>query len=336
MTGIAIIGAGNIGMGVDSLVSRTNDLRQKRALDAFEVLYLVDIRPIDDPRHTLDLTAPLADPRVNVVVETIGGIGAALSLTRQALAAGRHVVTSNKQLVAEHGRELQELAKQNGVEYRFEAAVGGGIPIITALREGTPANGITRISGILNGTTNYILTRMEKEGMTFEACLAEAQKLGYAEPVPDADVLGFDTANKLCILVGLTMGYEVMPRDITVQGITKITLGQIYRARAKGFTYKLLGCADRTADGVNLFVAPVLVPLTHPLALVQGVYNAISAWGEATGEWMLYGRGAGADPTAAAVLADVWACGHAAPLALWHDAGITSHTSIIKEALETE
>ncbi|MCL2433886.1 MAG: homoserine dehydrogenase [Clostridia bacterium] len=323
---IAILGCGNIGAGVDELARQSACGLIQRGISPVEAAYLVDIRPMEDPRWRASLDDALADPEVKCVVETIGGCGAALALTKKALSAGRHVVTSNKELVAEHGHELQALAMENNVQYRFEAAVGGGIPLIASMLESLQFNRFTRIMGILNGTTNYILTRMLEDGLPFEDCLKSAQELGYAEPEPSADVSGRDTANKISILASMAFGQHFTPKLMWVEGVEKVSLGQLYEAHAAGFAIKLLGFAEisgvssiqgNSPATVNIFVSPCRVPLSHPLSNVRGVNNAVSLWGDATGEVMLYGRGAGPMPTASAVLADVAACLSPAPRAFW-------------------
>jgi len=314
---IAILGFGNIGSGVDALAADTRNLLRQKNCPPVEVAHIIDVRKTGDARqHSLD--EALADPDLFAVVETIGGTGAALDLTQQALRVGRHVITSNKQLVAEHGQRLQSLAQENGVQYRFEAAVGGGIPIIAPLLHCLTFNRITRVSGILNGTTNYILTRMLEEGLSFETCLARAQELGYAEPKPDADISGFDTCNKICILASMAFGHPFRTRDIHTTGIEQVTLPQLYQAHAKGRIIKLLGVAELSDEGTaNLFVCPCELPISHPLAQVNDVNNGIFVTGHATGDVMFYGRGAGNMPTASAVLADVLACTADAPRPFW-------------------
>ena len=246
------------------------------------------------------------DPEVDIVVETIGGAGVALDFTRRALAAGKSVVTSNKELVAAHGYELTQAAKEKGVCYLFEASVGGGIPIIRPLSQCLAANEILEIYGILNGTTNYILTRMIRAGLTFDAALAEAQEKGYAERDPSADVDGHDACRKICILAALAFGRHIYHDQVATQGIRGVTLEDVAYADSVGYKIKLLGRAIRQPEGkVCAFVAPHLVPGENPLAGVEDVFNAIAVTGNAIGDVMFYGRGAGKLPTASAVVADV-------------------------------
>ena len=240
------------------------------------------------------------------MVETIGGAKAALDFTRRALRAGKSVVTSNKELVAEHGCELLALAAEQGVSYLFEASVGGGIPILRPLNQCLAANEIEEITGILNGTTNYILTRMIRGGLSFDAALKEAQANGYAEQDPTADIEGHDACRKICILASLAFGRHIYPRQVPAEGITGVTLSDVAWAEACGKKLKLLGRAIRQADGrVCAYVSPHLVDVENPLAGVEDVFNAIAVKGNAIGDVMFYGRGAGKLPTASAVVADV-------------------------------
>ena len=236
----------------------------------------------------------------------MGGTDAALDYTRRALAAGKSVVTANKELVAAHGYELLNLAKSRGVSYLFEASVGGGIPIIRPLSQCLAANDLLEIYGILNGTTNYILTRMIRAGLSFEAALGEAQELGYAERDPSADVEGHDACRKTCILAAIAFGRHIYPHQVPTEGITGVTLADVDCAGKAGKKIKLLGRAVKQEDGrVCAYVAPHLVDDSHPLSGVEDVFNAISVRGDAIGDVMFYGRGAGKLPTASAVAADV-------------------------------
>ena len=275
--------------------------------------YILDVRDFPDSpfaQHFVkDFSVIEHDPEVNVVVETIGGVGAALDFTERALKQGKSVVTSNKELVATHGRRLLDLAAQNNAVYLFEASVGGGIPILRPICQCLAANEISSVCGILNGTTNYILTEMIQCGKSFAQALREAQQKGYAEADPTADVEGIDAGRKICILADLCFGKNVPPSSITTEGITKITPADIECARILGYKIKLLGRAMRTGpNSVSAFVAPHLVSKSNPLANVDGVINGISVKGDAVGEAMFFGPGAGAHPTASAVAGDIIDC----------------------------
>ncbi len=301
MRSIAILGFGVVGGGVYEV------LRNHPEVD---IKYILDLRkfpghPLED-RVTTDLDMILADPAVEVVVETLGGIDIAFKFSKAALLAGKSVVTSNKAVVDAHGRELEEIALRQGVSYLYEASVGGGIPIIRPLRDCFTADKITKIRGILNGTTNYILTRMGETGCTMEAALKEAQALGYAEQDPTADVEGYDTARKICILAGLAFGkhipYTAIPH---LEGITSVTDTDIKEAKELGYTIKLLGSAELAEGQVRIVVAPHLVPAGNLLSAVSAVFNAVSVTGDAVGETVFYGQGAGSLPTASAVSCDI-------------------------------
>jgi homoserine dehydrogenase len=248
------------------------------------------------------------DPSIDVFVELMGGAeGPAAASVRAALDAGKHVVTANKALLAAHGVELARLAESRGVSLNFEAAVAGGIPIIKTLREALAGNQVTRVTGILNGTCNYILTRMEKEGLSFEACLKEAQRLGYAEADPTFDVGGFDTAHKLALLASLAFGTEIdaSAEALSVDGITSITLADIQAADELGYRIKLLGIAEATPDGVEQRVHPTMVPKSSAIARIDGVLNAVAVEADFVGRLMLVGPGAGGDATASSVVSDI-------------------------------
>jgi homoserine dehydrogenase len=246
------------------------------------------------------------DDEIRVVVETIGGVEAAYEYTKRALAAGKHVVTANKQLVAERGCELLTLAARKNVRYLFEASVGGGIPVLHPLRECLAANRIEEVYGILNGTTNYILTRMVRTGAFFSDALREAQAKGYAEADPSADIHGIDAGRKTCILADLAFGKQVLPESVPMEGISKLSLRDVKIAERAGYRIKLLGRAVRMpGGGRTAYVAPHLIPEEHPLANVEDVFNAVVIRGNATGEVMFYGKGAGEMPTASACVSDV-------------------------------
>ena len=310
MVNVAILGFGTVGSGVAEVLTRNSRLIDSRTDDQIRVKYIMRARDIfDGPYRDLfvkDFSVIERDPGVDIVVETIGGTGAALDYTTRALKAGKSVVTSNKELVAAHGYELLQLAREHGCSYLFEASVGGGIPILRPLTSCLAANELTQVTGILNGTTNYILTRMIRAGLTFDQALREAQDNGYAEKDPTADVDGHDACRKICILAALAFGRHVYPHQVPTQGIRGVGLEDVAYAASKGYKIKLLGRAIREPEGkVCAFVAPHLVPLDNPLAGVEDVFNAISVTGNAIGDVMFYGRGAGKLPTASAVVADV-------------------------------
>jgi homoserine dehydrogenase len=258
---------------------------------------------------TTDAKQVLTDPAVDVVVELIGGYDTAKRVILEAIAAGKHVVTANKALLALHGEEIFDAASRKGVELGFEASVGGGIPVIRALTEGLAGNAIQSIYGIINGTSNYILSRMTHEGHSFEAVLADAQREGYAEADPTFDVSGIDSAHKLAILANLAYGTPVNFKEIYTEGITHITPIDLAYAREFGFTIKLLGIAKLIDGEVEARVHPTMVPSGSLIAQVEGVYNAIQLVGDAVGDVVLYGRGAGSLPTGSAVVSDVIAIG---------------------------
>lgn len=310
MIQIAVMGFGTVGAGVAEILQTNGALLEKRLGEAVALKYILDIRDFpDSPFGALvahDFETIVNDPELDVVVETIGGAGVAYEYTRRALLAGKHVVTSNKELVATRGRELLTLAEEKNVNYLFEASVGGGIPILRPLQQCLAANEIEEVFGILNGTTNYILTRMVRSGITFEAALKEAQAMGYAEQDPTADVEGQDACRKICILADLAFGREVLPEQVPTEGISGVTLRDVEIVEKAGWRVKLLGRAVRRADGsICAYVAPHLVEEHHPIAAVEDVFNAVMVRGNAVGEVMFYGPGAGKLPTASAVVADV-------------------------------
>ncbi len=310
---IAILGCGTIGAGVAHLLLDHGGLIASRLGTSPELCHIVDIAELEDPRlealRSSAVERVLEDPAIDLVVETIGGIGVAYDYTSRCLRAGKHVVTSNKDLVAAHGVELLKLAAKHEVRYLFEAAVGGGIPVIATLAEDLAANRILSIHGIVNGTTNYILDRMETDGQNFAASLAEAQRLGYAERDPASDVDGLDSGRKLAILAALASGRLVDWEQIPITGIREIEPEDLELAEKLGCYVRLIASMD-AGDGGSMFlrVAPTLVPRRHPLAVARGVYNAILINGSEVGDTLLYGQGAGAAPTASAVLADITAC----------------------------
>lgn len=310
MINVAILGFGTVGSGVAEVLTTNGALIDQRVGEQVRVKYIVDIRDFpDSPYKDLfekDFSVVETDPEVNVVVETIGGAKIALDFTTRALKAGKSVVTSNKELVATHGYELLQLAKEHGCNYLFEASVGGGIPVLRPMSNCLAANQIEEVTGILNGTTNYILTRMIRAGLSFEQALKEAQANGYAEQDPTADVDGHDACRKTCILAALAFGQHVYPEQVPTQGIRDVTLEDVAYADSCGYKIKLLGRCMQTKEGkVCAFTAPHLVEGSNPLAGVEDVFNAIAIHGNAVGDVMFYGPGAGKLPTASAVVADV-------------------------------
>ena len=310
MANIAIMGFGTVGAGVAEVARMNRDSIAAKLGEEVYVKYILDVREFPDSpyadRMIKDFSIIENDPEVEVVVETIGGARVALDFTRRALKAGKHVVTSNKELVATYGRELLQIAEEHNVNYLFEASVGGGIPLLRPLFQCLAANQIEEIAGILNGTTNYILTRMVKGGVSFAEALKEAQAKGYAEADPTADVEGIDAGRKICILSDLAWGKEVKPAEVSMEGISALDLKDVGIASAAGYRVKLLGHAIAMADGkVAAYVAPHLVSEEVPIATVDDVFNAVMIRGNAVGDVMFYGRGAGDLPTASAVMGDV-------------------------------
>jgi len=314
MIHIAILGFGVVGGGVATLLSRNADTIALSAASEVRLKYILDIRDFPDSpfsdKMVRDFSVIEADPDVQVVVETIGGVGAAYNFTKRALLAGKSVVTSNKELVATHGYELLSIAREQNVNYLFEASVGGGIPIIRPLTQCLAANEISEIYGILNGTTNYMLSQMAAKELSFETALKEAQALGYAEPDPSADLQGDDAARKICVLASLGFGEQIYPDQVSTEGIGKVSLADMRYAKSAGWKIKLISRALRLDDGkIVAYVAPHLVRTeTSLLANVENVFNGIVVRGNALGDVMFYGAGAGELPTASAVVADVIDC----------------------------
>ena len=317
MIQIAIMGLGTVGTGVAKVVSENAKQIERKLGEPLQVKAILVRRFKDGPYRQLmtdDFRRIEEDDDIRVVVETIGGVEAAYEYTKRALNAGKHVVTANKQLVAEKGAELLALAKKKNVNYLFEASVGGGIPILHPLTQCMAANRIDEIYGILNGTSNYILTRMVRTGAFFTDALREAQAKGYAEADPTADVEGIDAGRKICILADLAFGRQVDPAVVPMEGISKLSLRDVRIAQRAGYRVKLLGrCLRLPGNGRTAYVAPHLIPEEHPLANVEDVYNAVAVKGNATGEVMFYGRGAGELPTASACVADVMEALQASP-----------------------
>ena len=310
MVNVAILGFGTVGSGVAEVLAKNGEHIDQKVETPVRLKYILDVRdfpesPFQD-KIIHDFSTIENDKSVDIVVETIGGATVALDYTRRALRAGKSVVSSNKELVAERGYELIQLASQMGVSYLFEASVGDGIPILRPLSQCLAANELTEICGILNGTTNYILTRMIRAGLSFEAALKEAQENGYAEKDPTADVEGHDACRKICILASIAFGRHVYPRQVPTEGITGVTLADVAYAESCNRKIKLLGRAVKELDGkICAYVAPHLIDAEAPLAGVEDVFNAIMVKGDAIGDVMFYGRGAGKLPTASAVVADV-------------------------------
>ncbi len=307
---IAILGHGTVGGGVVEVFEKSREnIRRKTGRD-LSIKYILDIRdfsslPYGD-RFVKDFSVIAEDPEVGIVVECIGGLEPAYSYVKECLSRGKNVVTSNKELVAEKGAELLALAAAKNVNFLFEASVGGGIPIIRPLHQCLNAGEITGIAGILNGTTNYILTKMYRDKTTFSDALAMAQRLGYAERDPSADVLGQDACRKICILASLAFGRSVYPADVPTEGITGVTGEDVEYASGWGGAVKLIAGAERLADGrVAVGVAPMFVSGECQLAGVSDVYNGILVRGDTTGDVLFYGRGAGRLPTASSVISDV-------------------------------
>ena len=311
---IGVLGCGNVGAAFVRLVEQQGATIQLRTGIRLEVVS-VAVRNMSRDRDvqlpegllTRDAHAVVADPNIDLIVEVIGGIEPARELITAALAAGKPVVTANKELLANVGAELYAAADAAGVDLLFEAAVAGGIPVIRALRESLRGEPISRVMGIINGTTNFILTKMTEEGADYSAALSEAQRLGFAERDPTADVEGFDAGAKAAILASIAFGAKVVAGDVYHEGISRVTAADIAVAKRLGYVIKLLGIAerDRETGEIAVRVHPAMVPNHHPLASVRESYNAVFIEGDAVGSLMFYGRGAGGNPTASAVLGDV-------------------------------
>ncbi|MCQ2493404.1 MAG: homoserine dehydrogenase [Lachnospiraceae bacterium] len=324
MINIAVLGYGTVGSGVVEVVETNKKQLNKKTQQELNVKYILDLREFPgDPYenkivHDVDII--MNDPDVQIVCETMGGTGAAYKFTKAALEAGKSVCTSNKAMVAAHGTEMLEIAKKNNCNYMFEASVGGGIPIIRPLQTSLCHEYVEEIAGILNGTTNFMLTKMEREGADYADVLKEAQRLGYAEQDPTADVEGHDTCRKISILSSLMLGKTVNFEKVYTEGISKVTADDFAYAAAAGYTIKLLGTAkaleaayddEARAAGkpeISAKVSSYMVPVTHPIALVNDVMNGVFVTGNMVGETMYYGSGAGKLPTASAVVADIAEC----------------------------
>ncbi len=308
---VGVLGCGHVGGALVRLIHENADVLARAGvrIEVTRVAVRDLARPRDLPipatAFTTDASSVVSDPDVDVVVEVMGGIEPARTLIVEALTAGKPVITANKELIAAHGRELFETAERTGVDILFEASVGGGIPLIRPLRESLAGDRIRRVTGIVNGTTNYILTKMTDEGASFADALADAQALGFAEADPTADVEGFDAAAKVAILASIAFGAQVVAADVYREGITGITAADIASAAELGYVVKLLAVAEEVDGAVTVRVHPAMVPVRHPLAAVRDAFNAVFIEGGAVGELMLYGRGAGGGPTASAVLGDL-------------------------------
>ena len=312
MVKVAVLGYGTVGSGIVEVIKTNQDMVNKKAGDEIDVKYILDLRDFPgDPYENLvvhDVEIILNDPEVLVIAEAMGGVEPAYTFTKRALSAGKSVCTSNKELGAKHGAELIELARANKCNYMFEASVGGGIPIIRPLNASLTPERVDGITGILNGTTNYILTKMEKEGSDFDTVLKEAQDKGYAERNPEADVEGYDACRKIAILSSLIYGKNVNFEHIYTEGITKITTNDFAYAKKAGYTIKLLAMSKEVDGKYFAMVTPCMINDQNPLYFVNDVFNGILVHGNTLGNTMYYGAGAGKLPTASAVVSDIIDC----------------------------
>ncbi len=313
MVQVAVMGHGVVGSGVVEVLSQHVESIAKRAKEEIAIKYILDIRDFPDSpfadKFTKNFEDILNDDEVKVVAEVMGGVNPAYDFTKRCLLKGKSVVTSNKELVATKGAELLKIAKENNANYLFEASVGGGIPIIRPISQCLAANDVIEIAGILNGTTNFILTKMIRENMSFADALKMAQTLGYAEKDPTADVEGHDACRKICILASLTYGKHVYPEYVHASGISKIALEDVAYAASWGGVIKLIGQVKRLDDGkLDITVEPMFIEKNSQLANVDDVFNGILVRGDSTGDVVFYGKGAGKLPTASAVVADIIDC----------------------------
>lgn len=313
MINIAVLGYGTVGSGVVEVITTNKESIAKRIGDDINIKYVLDLREFpNSPIENIlvhDFDTIVNDEEVDIVVEAMGGTNPAYSFAKASLEHGKSYCTSNKELVAKYGPELLKLSEKMNKNFLFEASVGGGIPIIRPLNQSLTADEIMEITGILNGTTNYIMTKMSKEGLDFDTVLKEAQELGYAERNPEADVEGYDACRKIAILSSLMTGKNVKYEDIYTEGITKITATDFIYAKALGRSIKLLAMSRECEDGsFYAMVAPFMIPMSHPLYSVTGVFNAVFVHGNMLGDSMYYGKGAGKLPTASAVVSDVVDC----------------------------
>ena len=310
MIKVAVLGYGNIGSGVVQVLLKNKETIAKKAGDVIVPACVLDLRDfpgdVMEDKVVKDINLITQNPEISIVVETMGGTKPAYAFVKACLEAGKHVATSNKELVAAHGPELLEIAKAHHVSFLFEASVGGGIPIIRPLVSSITSDAVTEITGILNGTTNYMLTKMSEDGLDYDAVLEDAQERGYAERNPAADVEGHDARRKIAILSSLAFGKYVDYEDVYTEGITKITSADFAYAKVLGSRIKLFGTSKKKEDGsISTMVCPVMITNEHPLFAVNDVMNAILVRGESMGDLMFYGAGAGKLPTASAVVADV-------------------------------
>lgn len=309
MKNVAIMGFGTIGSGVYDVISGNNKLLEEKLGDSIQVKKILDIRDFKDTEYEKlivhDFKDIVEDSDIDIVVESMGGLSPAYEFVKDSILAKKHVVTSNKALVAAHGTELIALAIENGVNFLFEASVGGGIPVIRTLTQAYSGEYIKEISGILNGTTNYILTKMNEEGQGFGEALKKAQDLGYAERNPEADIMGHDTCRKIAILTSLATKKEVNYQEIYTEGITNIDNVDFMYAKKLGLEIKLFGSSNIDGGKIFSYVCPVMVNMSHPLFMVNDAFNGIMIEGNMLGKSMLYGSGAGKLPTASAVVADI-------------------------------
>ena len=309
MINVAILGYGTVGSGVFEVLNENKESISRRAGQELHVKYVLDLR--DFPGQPVekvlvhDYEQIVSDPEVDIVVEVMGGVEPAYTFVKKALLAGKNVCTSNKALVAKHGRELMDIAKEKSINFLFEASCGGGIPIIRVINSSLTGDEIDEVTGILNGTTNYMLYKMSTEGCEFDTVLKEAQQKGYAEADPTADVEGYDACRKIAILSSLAYERYFDFEDIYTEGITQITKEDMMYAKAMGMTIKLLACSRRDEDHIHAIVAPYLLSSSHPLYSVNDVFNAIFVHGNVLGDAMFYGSGAGKLPTASAVVSDI-------------------------------
>lgn len=305
---IAIMGFGVVGSGVGEIVLKNQKGIAVKCGENVEIAHILDLRDFPESEFkcfTKDFSDILSDPEVGIVVETMGGVNPAYKFTKELLLAGKHVITSNKELVAAHGAELLSIAEQKNINYLFEASVGGGIPIIRPLYSCLTAGIITDVIGILNGTTNYILTQMFQSGVSFENALCDAQKKGYAEKDPTADIEGLDTCRKIAILSSLAYGKAIDSSKVETEGITNITAADVAYAEKAGYSIKLIGYSSREGKNVYAAVFPAFVSKQNPLSSINDVFNGIVVKGDDLGDVMFYGRGAGKLPTANAVVSDI-------------------------------
>lgn len=311
---IAILGYGTVGSGVDEVINNNSENVERWTGKQVKVKKIFVRKSHTELLNssevfTSDFKEIINDPEIEIVVEAMGGLDPAYDFIKLCLENGKSVVTANKLLVATYGAQLLNIAENNKVNFKFEASVGGGIPIIETMIRSLNANNIRKICGILNGTTNFILTKMRNEDLSFEEALKMAQKLGYAESDPTADIEGLDARNKICILASIAYGKHIYPQDVCAKGISNISLDDIKFAESLGYVIKLIACAQKDKGGkLSIFVSPMFVSKSSPLAIVDDVFNAVLIDGDCTGQVMLYGKGAGKLPTASAVVSDVICC----------------------------